>query len=325
MKRICTLILAVLINFTVKAQMFTDASGQNDLFIGSSPFGWARFNTSSESASIGYNYLRNAGYNFHWGKTPYRFLYGSDVTVKAKDGIANVLKSKKINPGVAVNGNWGISTDNLRNKGNYMSLYLRGGIEYTSLNYMHNTTGNATIDTVKKVNGKLLAVLNFQFNISHKDVSLGADSIYTTYLFLGLSSGYQKISNYNDLDDVEANTYQFGSTAATAVYVNQAGKLGTYESYNSLPINFDIAYTPKMFGLSNVGFNAYFRTNLYKKNNTANLGIGLYNTKSKEPASVVGGLAWQFNDLGNTLGKTDNLIQRSSVFFYIGFTLSGTK
>ncbi|WP_316762355.1 hypothetical protein [Pedobacter aquatilis] len=142
-----------------------------------------------------------------------------------------------------------------------------------------------------------------------------------SYVFLGLAMGYERKNNFSDLDDVEINTCQFGSPGIATASVSQTGKLGTYEAFNTMPIKADIAYVPNMFKQKSIGFNAYYRTALFKPNVTQNIGFGIFKSKDNEPASVLGGIAWQFNDVANTLLKPDNIIQRSSLFLYIGYSL----
>ena len=142
------------------------------------------------------------------------------------------------------------------------------------------------------------------------------------YWIIGLTTGYKRGNNFNDLDDVTVSALQFGTGQAYAT-TTQQGKLGTYEGYSVMPLNVDIAYNPMILGQSTIGFNTYLRTDIFKPKNTVNMGIGTYVTKENQPKNILGGLAWQFNDLGNKLKKDGSLVQRSSVFVYIGFTIGG--
>jgi hypothetical protein len=323
MKKIIPLFLFLAICGKLKGQnLFQDASGESNMYIAQQdPFGWIRFNSSDQSVALGYNHVRSAGHDFTTFNSEWSFFGGGDFKVNSKNGIANILKNDALSTGLAFNGNFGINTYNLRKKGNYSTIYLRGNINYDNLTYIYNSNSQAIIDKTNRFSGKLLANLNFQFNFDNTDAKTG--NKYETYLFLGLSTGFSKVNNYGDLDDITATTYQFGSNTSVEAEKTTTGKAGQYTVYNAMPLNIDIGYTPRILQNNTIGFNSYFRTNFFKEKNASNAGLGLYIAKKDKPSNVIGGLAWQFNDLTNTLHKTGSLTEKSSVFFYVGYTISG--
>jgi hypothetical protein len=324
MKKIISICFFSCLFHAAQAQLFQDASGESNLFLGTSPYGWVRVNTASESVTLGYNRFRAVGFDFPRRKT--NLLYGADVKISVKDGTGNLLKDKSFQPGVSFNSNFGITKYDAWDTGAQLSIYLRPGIAYNQHLYVSNDNGAVRLDTVKKWAGQV--TLNFAYFLpitrTKMNNNLAVPKLDTTehYWIIGLATGYKRSNNFSALDDVTVNTYQFGNAQTYAV-MTQEGKIGTYEGYSVMPLNIDIAYNPMILGQSTIGFNTYLRTDLFKPKNTVNLGVGTYLTKEDQPKNILGGLAWQFNDIGNRLKKDGSLIQRSSVFVYIGFTIGG--
>lgn len=326
MRKLIVLALFSIASTQLKAQnLFQDASGQSNIFIVKDPFGWIRFNSSDQSVSLGYNHLRSAGYDFKLNNANWTFFEGGDLKVNSKSGIANIFKGDQLNAGLAISGNFGINTYNLANKGNYQSIYLRGGLNYDNLSYIYNSNNTAIIAKTNSLTGRLLFNWNYQFNLTRIKTGGVKPDTTETYLFLGFSSGFSRLNNYNDLNDITARTLKFGNTSGTEATTIVTGKNGQYKVYSAVPLNVDVGYTPRIFKTNTIGFNSYFRTNFFKTQNTADAGVGIYISKKDIPSNIIGGLAWQFNDIGNELQKPGSLTERSSVFFYVGYTISGSK
>jgi hypothetical protein len=312
----CSFCLAVMAGH---AQVFQDASGETNLFLGSSPFGWIRVNTSSESVTLGYNRFRSDGYDFRNTKTS--LLFGMDTKISVKDGTGSLFSNKKFQPGISLNANFGFTKFDSWDTGSQFSFYIRPGISYNQFIYVSDNNSAVKVDTVKKWLPQ--AMLNFSMFIPRKRTKKdrhGNPKTVERYWIGGISSGYKKSNNFSSLDDITVNSFQFGN-AQTYAITTQQGKMGAYSGYDVLPVNVDLAYNPEIFGQTSVGFNTYMRTEIFKPKNTVNIGIGTYLTKDGQPRNIMGGLAWQFNDIGNVLDKKENLLQRSSVFAYIGFTI----
>jgi hypothetical protein len=319
MKKLLTLAVFCFYITVSHGQLFQDAAGETNLFLGSAPYGWIRVNTSSESVSVGYNRFRSVGYDFQDIKTSW--LYGLDTKITVKDGTGNLLSKKQFQPGISVNANFGVTRFDKWGIGSQYSFYIRPGTSYNQYIYVSNNNSAVKVDTVKKWTPQV--IFNFSTFIPKtktKTDGSGKSITVERYWILGASAGYKKSNNFSTLDDITVNSLQFGNGQTYAITTLQ-GKMGTYSGYDVVPVNIDIAYNPMIFGQSSVGFNTYMRTEAFKPENSVNIGIGTYLTKDGQPRNILGGLAWQFNDVGNAKNKDDNLIQRSSIFAYIGFTI----
>ena len=62
-------------------------------------------------------------------------------------------------------------------------------------------------------------------------------------------------------------------------------------------------------------------TIFFQQKNFSNLGCGVYLADEKKPSNISGGFAWQFNDIFNKLDKPGNTFEKSSNFFYVGYTI----
>jgi len=307
---ISIIFLSFIDNTVFSQTLFEDAKGETNMFIGQAPFGWARFNTSDNSASIGYNRVRLAGFD-NPGKQTSAF-FGGDLKVKVKDGLGKIVNDKKLTPGFSINGNLGLQ--HLTKTGNILAAYIRPQLSYT--NYTYLDTLQIKSNDVNKWETGVMAHVNYQVNWA--DSVSGKES----YLFLGISTGYKRANNYDQLDDGVYEVF-LDSTGNAAIVTETSGKKGTYVGYNTMPLNIDIAWLPEIFEKNLFGINTYFRTNFFKEKNTSDIGIGVFLAQDGKPRNIIGGLAWQFNDIGNKLDKEDNLIERSSVFFYVGFSIGG--
>jgi len=303
-------------------QLFQDASGKTNLFFSRDPYGWITYNTSDKSGSVGYTRNRADGYDHDGDKVKYNYLYGGDIKVNVKDGLGSLVSGGSFRPGITLSGNAGVFSDNYPGIGNYMSLYLRPSLSYTQYNYI--ATSAAVIDKIKKVEAGLLLNFNLQFNLDKKTpgIGVGHDPLKRHYLFAGVQSGYTHANNYSDLDDVQLSTI-INTAGNATVYKTETAKSGSYVGYNVIPLNIDVGITPRIFQHNYFGFNSYLRTNFLKSKNSTNAGVGIYLADEKKPSNIAGGLAWQFNDVFDVLKKAGGTFERSSLFFYVGYTIGG--
>jgi hypothetical protein len=305
---ISTMLFLFVTDMLISQTLFEDAKGETNMFIGQAPFGWARFNTSDNSASIGYNRVRLVGFDRSAVQTS--SFYGGDIKVKVKDGLGKVVNDKKLTPGFSINGNLGLQ--HLTKNGNMLAAYTRPQLAYT--NYTYLDTLQIKSNDIKKWESAVMFHVNYQVNWA--DSTSGKES----YLFLGISTGYKRANNYDQLDD---GVYEalLDSTGNASIVTETEGKKGNYVGHNTMPVNVDIAWLPEIFEKNLFGINTYFRTNFFKEKNTSDLGIGVFLAQDGKPRNIIGGLAWQFNDISNKLDKDDSLIERSSIFFYVGFSI----
>lgn len=289
--------------------LFEDAKGESSMFLSRADWFWARVNTGDASVTLGANRFRHVGFDGHNSLLQsYRYFYGADLKVSVDNGTGSLLSGGQFSPGASLSFNYGIQGRNPNdNTINDYMLYFSGGASYDKY--------------------KLIDTLNYQVNEQKKFTLFGEvhyNKVWThnfgaskqRYFFLGLSAGLKGTNNMDDLKDGSFNTTRRhkDSLAITTV---QAGKLGDYVGYTSLPIKADFGILPSIFDKNIIGFNVYARLNLRMPNNPLNTGAGIFFSDKDSPTSVIGGLAWQFNGI-NYQGDQ---LKNSSVFFYVGYTI----
>lgn len=326
-KIVCAFIFLAVALLCDGQQIFQDAGGKANIFLGGASNGWLTFNSSDKSGSIGYNRNRNDGYDFN--KLKANLIYGGDVKIGIKNGTGSVVSDGSFKPAITLSGNIGLFADNLfklaptepspqRGTTIYGSFYLRPSFTFAQYAYVDTTlAGIPKMDKVSKKEAGILVNLNFQINKSRIVNGVSRDH----YFFIGLQSGYTRTNNYNDLDDVTITTNSI-TAGNTTISKSETGKFGQYQKYDVIPLNFDFGVTPRMFKHNFFGFNTYFRSNFNKPKNDCKAGVGIYLADEKKPSSITGGFAWQFNDIFNALQKNNkSTFEKSSIFFYVGYTI----
>lgn len=311
--RLKLLLLPLLISISTIAQaqtLFEDSKGESSIFLSNMPYGWVRVNSSSESVTLGYNRLRPAG---HDGTTrllrSFKYMYGTDFTFKMKDGLGNLVSKGKVNAGGSVNFTLGVSgQDTSKKPVNPYALYARGGFTYDK--YTMIDTIAATAADVKKWGWGVALHYNKQW------ARPNSDNTRRTFLLFGASFGIKGGNNTDDLKDGSLNT-TIVSSGQKSVVTSQDGKLGQYQGLTTLPLKLDFGVSPTIYGANIVGFNAYWRTSFRTPGNPTNLGMGMFFSGKDRPTSVIGGIAWQLNDIFHET----QLVNTSSVFFYVGYTI----
>jgi hypothetical protein len=134
--------------------------------------------------------------------------------------------------------------------------------------------------------------------------------------FLGISFGSKLGNNIDALDDGQINTI-ISSQTLSNVSTIQEGKIGNYEKYTVYPLKIDYGFLPWILKQNQIGFNAYGRTSFNTPDTPVNAGLGIFFANPKQVTSINGGAALQFNDVFKN-GPTK---EKSSVFFYVGYTI----
>jgi hypothetical protein len=103
--------LAIGLGPVTRAQnIFEDSKGESSLLLTNTTWAGARINTGDDAFTLGFNYLNKQGSD---GSSRifknYRWQYGADAKINAKDGIGNIVKNGKSTIGYALNINFGIS------------------------------------------------------------------------------------------------------------------------------------------------------------------------------------------------------------------------
>nr|WP_298926547.1 hypothetical protein [uncultured Allomuricauda sp.] len=310
---------------TVQSQtLFEDQSGESSYYFNDGPKGWIKFNSSSSSVSLGYNRKRGAGFDKTINRPNYSYNYnyivGLNTTVTVEEGIGTVFSEQDISPGVGLELLFGIlSRDYLDKKkkvktNSISSLFLKGGVTNTKL---------TTIDTLqieKNSANEWLYDLSLNINARLNCPYLKNGDSKIIYHFIGAALGRKKVSNLETLNKVELQSIinNNGSSQVVSIEEGRAGQLDlTSASYFFL----DYGISPNLFGNNQIGFNTYYRGNYGGFKSVNNVGVGVFFSKKDEPQGVLGGIAFQLNDIGNNLESEVNLIDRSTVFFYVGYNL----
>jgi hypothetical protein len=303
--------------------LFEDASGETSLYLAQKQWIRAYVNTGDKSATIGFNtydFIKTDSATIGGRKHfIYRsFLSGISVKAKVSDGLGTIFSGSKFNSGLGLSGIigiQGIASAESDEKANNYSLFFRGGINYEKFTYIDTLTFSAS---TKK---KLLAFVNLHGNKLWK-FNYKKHPSRKHYIILGGSVGLKHGNNFEDLLDGSASVIK--SKDSLAIISSTDGKLGNYKGFATCPINIDFGYIPSILGKNVVGFNGYLREKLGAPNtgktgkNPFNLGYGLFFSKKEAITSVIGGIAWQFNDV---FVKNDKLKQ-STIFFYVGYTIN---
>lgn len=293
---------------SIGQQIFEDASGESSLYLTDNNYAWFRLNTSSSSATLGFNYLQQNGFTL--GK--FYGIGGLDLSASVKNKLGVIFKDSKVSPDVGISGNLGFASDVLFEKDALISIFYRGELKNQKFDMASVSADTAFIDTKVRWSGKHSVNLNLF-------VQYGDDVESLRFLSFGFSFGYRDKYNYDDLDGVDI---LYPSGVNSNVYSKKTGKTGMLESLASCPLRIDIGYLPRIMKQNSLGFNLYFTAETFTSQQVVNLGIGTFFTKKDAPQSVIGGISWQFTDLSNAKGSDNSLGERSIALMYIGYVLN---
>jgi hypothetical protein len=309
--------ISIFISISAGAQqLFQDGSGSSNLFFGGQRFGYIFYNTNDKSATVGFNKGKSpdamvGGYEISRWRADY--IGAFELKVKTKDGIGNVFSQGQIDPGITANLKFGFVWDDFFKKGHWLNLYFQPRISYTQYSFIDTLQLSFELQKEKKVEWGGLFNANLQLNYDQGKTK--------NYFFIGLQTGVSRKNTYDDLDDGKITTL-ISQSGANRIETERTGKIGSYLGYTAIPLNFDIGWTPYIFKTNFIGFNLYYRTDFFKKPvTTSNIGGGVYIANPQKPSAITGGLGWQFNDLGNKLKKPESLVERSSIYFYVGYAI----
>lgn len=213
-------------------------------------------------------------------------FFGFDIGGKSNNGILPLISKGNISPGAKVNGVVGFKeffNDTKRYDG---WLALKVGYEGASFKlYNPDTTFDKQIS--KTSFNAFVSSLNFNLKIDGNKL-------------FAVSFGFQNANNFDDLDDVELNDkivyFDSISNTSRSYETKTNAKIGSYKTFNQVPINVDYFWTPR--NQSRIGFYHYWRTNITLGDNVKNgLGTGIYLLKKKNPLASLIGVVFEVKDL----------------------------
>jgi hypothetical protein len=336
LKTYSVLSIAFLLSFsTIHAQgLFKDDEGESSILLPTSEDNAfdLKFTSATSKFSLAFSRNRPAFYDNTNTLLPtqsanryYRWLMAGSIDFSAKEGIGKLLSGKK--PKAEIGGSFNAGENILRllrcSGGGagapavinctQITHSIFGSFEahYSKLRLLGQSIDPADlkITDINLFTTKSLFHYNLNYK-GHKDRYL---------LFFGFSTGYAFSNNEDDLDDVRVDTIQAVGNGKSVISSEEI-KSGILKQYHTIPFNVDIAISPRVGKQNMLGINAYFRSELLPKPKM-NAGLGIYLSKRNAPTEVVGGLAYQFNDISNTGDSDESIFKRNVLFFYIGYTL----
>lgn len=143
----------------------------------------------------------------------------------------------------------------------------------------------------------------------------------------GLTIGVRKQNNVDDLDEISAEDVSVSTNQQTnttrSVKSTQVAFEGSYQTFTTIPINFDLYFKPHDF--TNVAFSFYGRINSFNKINgvpyvdgrqyPVNLGIGVFLLNENWLANPAGGVTFELKDSFKTLSSSATFKDRLVINF----------
>lgn len=314
MKKIIIILIFGLTTVGHAQTLFEDESGNSSFYLNDGPNGWIKFNSSSSSVSLGYNRMRDVGFDFpNWHN--HNYILGVNLTAKAEKGIASVLSEDKFVSGVGGEILLGLLSNDLFDENNSMSSYFfKFGLsnsKFTTID-IDNFKKNKDTEWIHNLSFNL----NFRLNKPYEKKEKGR----IIYHFIGTALGIKRVTNLETLKSVELQKI-ITNNEENQIVETIEGKAGDLNLTSATYFYLDYGITPYLFKKNQIGFNIYYRGNYGGFKSVNNLGLGVFFAKKDQPKGILGGLAWQFNDLDNNLESKNDFLTRSTVFFYVGYNL----
>ena len=290
--------------------IFEDRKGSSAIFL---PYG-GTFKLNTTDASLNFSFTNYQipikGDN---GKYQLKPFYGLEINGKTNDGILSLISNGNISPGAKVNGIVGKDIFNIikDNKPQILgTLALRVGYEGASFR-LFNPDSNFS-NQIKKTSFN-----TFSSNLS-LTVKFGGNKI------LGISAGYKKVNNYEDLDEIELTDKKvITDTVSNTVRTydtKRKVRIGDYAISDQIPVNIDFFWTPN--NNPRVGFYHFWRTRFTNGTATNGFGSGLYLLKKNNPKASIAGVVLEVNDIAKL---SDGYGKNFTINFVVGYNFGFTK
>ena len=274
--------------------IFEDRKDNSAIFL---PYG-GTFRLSSADASLKLSYVF---------KTSNRHLfYGIDLSGKSNDGLVPLISKGDISPGARVNLNIGYKEIFTRKEDSLIDGWVNLKIGYEGSIFKLYHADSSFSNQIRRVSFNAVRA-SFSFNFKIGGTKLIAVSI-----------GYQKVSNYEDLDEIELtdkNVYYDSLANISRSYETKTKvRMGDYETFDQFPINLDFYWVigkDSRFGIYN-----FLRTRITNGKITNGFGTGLYLLKNASPLSSIAGIVFEVNDLSKLKEGFD---KNFTINFLIGY------
>lgn len=253
--------------------IFEDRKGSSAIFLPSG--GTFRLNTAD--ASLKFSFANRLSSK--------KIFYGFDVSGKTNDGILSLISKGNISPGAKVNGIIGLQE--LFPESKLLDGWLALKIGYEGSSFKLFNSDSIFANQINKTSFNTLTT-SLAFNMK-----IGANKL------IGLSVGYQKVNNYQDLDEIELTDTKIikdSATSTTRTYENKIKvRSGEYKVSDQIPVNLDIFWTPN--NNPRLGCYHYWRTKFTNGKMTNGFGSGLYLLKKNNPLSSIAGVVFEVSDI----------------------------
>ena len=229
---------------------------------------------------------------------------------KTRDGISSFISKGDISPGVKIGGILG--TQELFHNSNALDgwLTLKVGYEGSSFKLFNSDSSFS-----KQINRTSFNTLTSSFSFNFK---IGGNKILAT------SIGYQKVNNYDELDDLELTDQKIikdANSNMTRTYESKTKvKVGDYKTADQVPINFDFYWYSS--NMQRIGFYHYWRTKFTNGKATNGFGNGLYLLKKDKPLSSIAGIVFEINDVSK---MSDGFGKNFTINFVVGYSFDFAK
>jgi hypothetical protein len=278
--------------------IFEDRKGASAIFL---PYGGIfRLNTADASLKL----------SFVDRVSTRKLFYGLDIIGKTNDGIMSFISSGNISPGSKVNGIIGLQE--LFHNTNTLDGWLILKVGYEGASFKLFNSDSLFANQIKKTSFN-----TFTSSLS-LNVKIGGNKIFAA------SIGYQKVNNYEDLDDLELTDQKIIKDTVsniTRTYEKKTKvKVGDYKTFDQVPINVDFYWYPS--NMQRIGIYHYWRTKFTNGKATNGFGSGLYLLKKDKPLSSIAGIVFEVNDISKL---NDGFSKNFTINFVVAYNFSFTK
>lgn len=255
--------------------IFEDRKGESAIFLPNG--GTLRLNTADASIKLSFA---------HRVSTKKPFL-GFDISGKTNDGLLTLFSKGMVSPGVKINGVVGIQE--LFHKSNILDGWLALQIGYEGSSFKLFKPDSVFKNQIEKINFNTFRT-SVDFNLK-----MGGNKL------LGVSIGYRKANNYEDLDKIEltdTRIIQDSVSNTTRTYTDKINvRSGLFETFHQVPLKLDFYWTTKNNN-PRIGFYHYWRTTINVSGKVVNgFGSGIYLLKKNNPLSSIAGITFEVNDV----------------------------
>ncbi|MBZ0202494.1 MAG: hypothetical protein K8I03_05710 [Ignavibacteria bacterium] len=274
--------------------IFEDRKDNSAIFL---PYG-GTFRLSTADASLKLSYVFRIS-NKH-------LYYGIDFSGKSNDGLVPLISKGDISPGARVNLNIGLKEIFTRKKDSLIDGWVNLKLGYEGSIFKLYNADSTFSNQIRKVSfNTARASLSFNFK-------MGGTKL------IALSIGYQKVNNYEDLDEIELTDKKIDYDSLTTVLRSFESKtkvrIGDYQTYDQFPLNLDFYWVigeDSRFGIYN-----FLRTMITNGKITNGFGTGLYLLKNASPLSSIAGIVFEVKDLSKLKEGFD---KNFTINFLIGY------